>query len=250
MPNDHRPNARASGRVGQLGALLAGALASLERTHGDAAVSVLDCGGGSGSLAVPLAAAGATVTVVDISVDALATLRRRAVEAGVADRIIPVQGDVEKLGDTVPAAAFELVLAHGILEVVEALPATFGAIVATVHSGGLLSILVGNPVAAVLGRALVGDLAGAERELATLDSDEHRLGPVAVQQLCAEHGLVVEQVHGIGVFRELVPGNALDLPETRDAIDRLDDACAQRRPFAELAARVHVLARRGAADGT
>ncbi|MDT4958962.1 MAG: hypothetical protein QOD31_2761, partial [Pseudonocardiales bacterium] len=80
---------------------------------------MLDCGGGSGSFAVPLAEAGAQVTVVDVSVDALATLRRRADEAGVAERVQPVQADVESLADAVPAGSFDLVLAHGILEAVD-----------------------------------------------------------------------------------------------------------------------------------
>ena len=122
---------------------------------------------------------GATVTVVDVSIDALATLRRRAAEAGVADRVIAVQGDVEALAELVPAAAFDLVLAHGILEVVEAAAPSFAAIAAAVRPGGLLSVLVSNPVAAVLGRALAGDLAGAERELALLDTDQ--LGPDTVR---------------------------------------------------------------------
>jgi methylase of polypeptide subunit release factors len=73
-------------------------LDALESVRGRAGEArVLDCGGGSGRLAVPLAVAGAYVTVIDISVDALAVLRRRAVESGVADRIVPVQGDVEAL---------------------------------------------------------------------------------------------------------------------------------------------------------
>ena len=57
----------------QVDDLLIAALGSEPRT-----ARVLDCGGGTGRFAVPLAAAGATVTVLDVSVDALATLRRRA----------------------------------------------------------------------------------------------------------------------------------------------------------------------------
>ncbi|MDQ1743527.1 MAG: hypothetical protein QOE23_1866, partial [Pseudonocardiales bacterium] len=60
---------------------------------------VLDCGGGSGGLAVPLAAEGAVVTVVDVSIDALATLMRRAAEAGVSDRVTAVQGEAESLAE-------------------------------------------------------------------------------------------------------------------------------------------------------
>lgn len=229
------------------GGLVEQLLADAVRSVG--AATVLDCGGGSGRFAVPLAVAGATVTVVDISVDALATLRRRAGEAGVSEQIVAVQGDVEALAEVVGAASFDVVLAHGILEVVDPLPAAFAGVAATVRPGGVLSILVGNPVAAVLGRALAGDLGGAERELALLDpaATPDLPSPSVIQRLCAEHGLIVEQVHGIGVFRDLVPGAALDVPGARDALARLEDACAQRNPFAEIAGRVHLLARRPAA---
>jgi SAM-dependent methyltransferase len=235
---DPRQDVGSAARDGVVARLLAEVLAALE------APAVLDCGGGSGRFAVPLAAAGATVTVVDISVDALATLRRRSAEAGVAERIVPVQGDVEALAEVVPVAAFDVVLAHGILEVVDPLIPTFAAIAATVRPGGVLSVLVGNPVAAVLGRALAGDLAGAERDLHQLDTAPERPSPALAQRLCAEQGLVVEAIHGIGVFRDLVPGAALDLPGAREALARIEDACAQRSPFAEIAGRVHLLARR------
>ena len=47
------------------------------------AVTAVDVGGGTGGFAVPLAMDGHHVTVVDPSPDALAALKRRAVEAGV-----------------------------------------------------------------------------------------------------------------------------------------------------------------------
>jgi S-adenosylmethionine-dependent methyltransferase len=208
---------------------------------------VLDCGGGTGRFAVPLAVSGARVTVVDVSADALATLLRRASEAGVADRVRAVQGDVEAVTDLFDGEQFDLVLAHGVLAAVDDLPGAFAGIVATVRAGGVLSVLVDNPVAGVLARALVGDLAGAEREIDALDSPGRggvRADPEAVLQLCAEHGLIVEQQHGLGIFRDLVPGEALEQPGARDALARLEAACAQRSPFAQIAARVHVLARR------
>ena len=49
---------------------------------GAAGLDVLDLGGGSGVSAVPLAELGHRVTVLDVSADALATLHRRAEEAG------------------------------------------------------------------------------------------------------------------------------------------------------------------------
>ncbi|PZS32400.1 MAG: SAM-dependent methyltransferase [Pseudonocardiales bacterium] len=222
--------------------LLADAVASV--TPPERPAVVLDCGGGSGSFAVPLAQAGALVTVVDVSVDALATLRRRAGEVGVADRVVPVQADVESLADAVAHGSFDLVLAHGILEAVDQVAPAFDAIAATVRPGGLLSVLVTNPVAGVLARALAGDVAAALRELRGLDTDFSRPGPPAVLALCRGAGLLIEQVHGIGVFAELVPGTALDAPGALEAVADLEAETAARPPFCDIASRVHILARR------
>ena len=232
-----------TGRLALMSRLLGEALDSVRRS--DAAVRVLDCGGGSGTYAVPLAAQGAEVTVVDISADALATLTRRAAEAGVAERVRPVGGEVEALAALVPDEQFDLVLAHGILEVVDAPAATFAAIAAAVRPGGVLSVLVGNPVASVFARALAGEPAAALDDLRALDDpDAGPVGPPTVERLCASAGLVVEARHGIGVFSDFVPGSALDAPGARDALDALDAEAAGRAPFADIAGRVHLLARR------
>ncbi|MDP9116154.1 MAG: methyltransferase domain-containing protein [Actinomycetota bacterium] len=214
-------------------------------TDGSSAPSVLDCGGGTGSLAVPLAQVGATVTVLDISVDALATLHRRSVEAGVADRVTPVQGDIEALREVVAAESFDLVLVHGTLEDVDDVQATFAEVVATVRPGGLLSVLVNNPVASVLARALAGELVEALDELHELDSSSaHPAGPEVVRQLCLQAGLIVEQTQGVGVFTELVPGSALEAPGAAEALVALEVHGAARVPFVDIASRVHTLARR------
>src|SRR5438067_8980333 len=89
----------------------------LARARPDA--RVVDVGGGSGVWAVPLAAAGCLVTVVEPNPNALATLRLRAQEKGVLDRITVVADDTDSLGDRVPAGSADLVLAHGLLEVVD-----------------------------------------------------------------------------------------------------------------------------------
>jgi len=209
-------------------------------------VSVLDCGGGSGAFAVPLAALGHHVTVVDISADALATLARRAAERGVpaaGGAVVPVQGDVENLGDAVGQRQFDVVLAHGILGVVDDAPSAFTGIVAATRPGGVLSVVVNNPVAAVLARALGGDIPAALEEFRSLDTAV-RPGPDAVRALAHDHGLLVEQVHGVGVFAEIVPGRAVDSPDAREALADLEAEAATRSPFTEIASRVHVLARR------
>jgi S-adenosylmethionine-dependent methyltransferase len=231
-----------TGRLALISGLLTDALHSVSAPGHIPAL--LDCGGGSGTYAVPLAVAGADVTVVDISADALATLSRRAAEAGIAGSIHPLQGDAEALGDLIGDARFDLVLAHGILESVDDVASAFAGIAAAVRPGGLLSVLVGNPAASVMARALAGEPAAALAELRELDSAPARIGPDAVQRLCRAAGLTVEARHGIGVFSDLVPGSALDAPGARDALDRLDAEAAGRAPFAEIAGRVHLLVRR------
>jgi SAM-dependent methyltransferase len=231
-----------TGRLGLISRLLDSAL---EQVTGPGQVAeLLDCGGGSGTYAVPLALAGADVTVVDISADALATLSHRAAEAGVTALVHPVQGDVEALGDLLHGRQFDLVLAHGILEAVDDVSGTFTAIAERVRPGGVMSVLVTNPAASVIARALAGEPRAALAELDDLAAVAARVGPDVVQQLCGAAGLVVEARHGIGVFSDLVPGSALDQPGARDALDQLDADAAGRSPFAEIAARVHLLVRR------
>src|SRR5262249_41257479 len=155
---------------------------------------------------------------------ALATLSHRAAEAGVAARVHPVQGDVEALGELLDGRQFDLVLAHGILEAVDDVAGTLTSIAERVRPGGVMSVLVTNPAASVIARALAGEPHAALAELDDLSAAAARVGPDIVQQLCTAAGLVVESRHGIGVFSDLVPGAALDQPGARDALDRLDAA--------------------------
>lgn len=206
---------------------------------------MLDCGGGSGGLAVPLAAAGAVVTVVDVSADALATLTRRAAEAGVSERVTPVQGDAEFLADLVPAGSFDLVLAHDVLEDVPNPALVLGQIASVLRPGGVLSVVAGNPVAGVLARALAGDLAGALAAVTRpADPEQGSLDRLAAH--CRAAGLQVRAVEGLGVFSDLVPGIELDRPGALTTLAELESAVADRPPYRDIAARLHLLASRPA----
>jgi S-adenosylmethionine-dependent methyltransferase len=238
---------RPAGRQQRVRELVFAALGDVARPDGRP-VSVLDCGGGSGRIAVPLAQAGARVTVVDISVDALAVLRRRAAEVGVAQLVEGVPGDIEALGEAVPAGSFDLALVHEVLEVVDRPEPALVGIARALRAGGLVSILATNPAAGVLSRALAGDLTGAVAELRVgLDAaaGSRRLGFDAIAELCARAGLQVEQTDGVGVFDDLVPGAPLDAPGGREALAELETLAAARSPYRDIAGRLHVLARRG-----
>ena len=210
--------------------------------EGSAALRVLDCGGGSGSLAVPLAAQGTVVTVVDISIDALSTLMRRAAEAGVSDRVTAVQGEAESLSDLVAADAFDLVLAHDVLEDVQNPVLVIRQIATVLRPGGVLSVVVSNPVAGVLARVLTGDVAGALAALSRPTQQVYDVEVLATQCLAA--GLQVESVEGLGVFTDLVPGIELERPGAIAALAELETAVAGQPPYRDIASRLHLRARR------
>lgn len=215
-----------------------------EDTPGQAhhGLRVLDCGGGSGSLAVPLASQGAQVTVVDVSIDALSTLMRRAAEAGVSERVSAVQGEAESLSDLVPAAGFDLVLAHEVLHNVSDVPAGVAQLAKALRPGGLLSITMANRVAGVIARALAGDVSGALRAEQDQDSGAH--DGAGVISACQASGLQVETIEGLGVFTEMVPGIALERPGNATALIELEAAVASVAPYRDIASRLHIIARR------
>jgi S-adenosylmethionine-dependent methyltransferase len=203
-------------------------------------VRVLDCGGGSGSSAVPLAVLGAQVTVVDVSLDALGTLVRRAAEAGVSEHIVAVQGDAESVTGLVPAAHFGLVLAHDVLRSVSAPAAALGGFADVTVAGGAVSVVLANPVSAVLARALAGDVEGA---LDLVRRDDSAYGADALVRDCRAAGLTVESVTGLGVFTELISGADSEGLGFAAALTELEAAISSRPPYRDIASKIHVVAR-------
>ena len=200
---------------------------------------------------MPFAAAGCVVTVVEPNPNALAALSRRAADAGVADRITAVQADSDALGSEVPAGGADLVLAHGLFEVVEDPKRTMAAIVETTAVGGAVSVLVANRTAAVLHRAIAGrlDEAGAlvgepSGRLAD-ELLERRLDTKSLTRLLGDAGLVVELLQGYGVLTDLVPSAALAKdPTAADTLAELELRVATVPALRDVATRLHALARR------
>ncbi len=206
---------------------------------------IVDIGGGTGGFAVPLAELGHTVQVIDPSPDALASLDRRARERGVADRVSGQQGDLTDLASLVEEA--DLVLCHGVLEMVDDPSASLAAIAGVLRPGGHLSLLVAQRHAAVVARAMAGHFQAA-REL--LDGDStgrggRRFTHDELVDLLGAVGLQPSSVHAVRVFADLVPGSLLDLePGASAALVELEQAVATRPEYLPLAAQLHVIARR------
>lgn len=218
--------------TGQLDELVAGEWRPLD---------VVDLGGGTGGVAIPLAERGHRVTVVDPSPDALASLERRATDAGVTERIRGIQGDAADLGRLFPAGAADAVICHRVLEVVESPAAALVAMGEALRPGGALSLLVSLRHSLVLTQALAGHLALARRSYA----DPRRLDYDDVMTLVHGAGFEVLASHGIGAIAGQVPERMIEAePGAYEELVALEAEISQDPAFRALAPSVHVFARR------
>ncbi|MCX4509588.1 MULTISPECIES: methyltransferase [Streptomyces] len=240
---------RASLRTAVVQDVLKDALDRRVKATGRDSLDVLDTGGGSGHFAVPAARLGHRVTVVDPSPNALFALERRAAEAGVADRVRGVQGDVHGLFEVVERGGFDAVLVHGVLEYVEDPAEGVRNAVEALRPGGALSLLAAGLGGAVLARALAGHFTEARQALGDPagrwgegDPVPHRFTAEQLTELAAGAGLEIRSVHGVRVFADLVPGVLVDTePGALDALLQLEEAAAELPAFHAIATQLHVL---------
>lgn len=258
MPEELRRSRRAG--IGLRTAALWSSVHDLVQTQAAAcqrALRILDLGGGTGELAVPLAGLGPhlvqSVTVVDPSPDALAALERRAGESGIPDCVVALQGDADTLAELLPGREFDLVCCHGVLEFVDDPLASLRSLAAVLAPGGVVSLLVAGRLAGVLHRALAGDFTGAT---AILETPDGRWGPgdplprrfdlSQVRSLAAAAGLQVQTWHGVRLLSELVPSAHADTEQAKTALLGLEECLAGHPAYpwlGELGAALHVVAR-------
>jgi len=227
-------------------------------------LDIVDVGGGTGGLAVPFAALGHNVTVVDPSPDALAAAQRRAAEAGA--RLASVQGDAASLDSVAGTAAADLVICHNVLEYVDSPADAMSAIARVLRPSATVSVVASNAVAAVLHRALAGRFAEARRLLAGTVPAPGEAGRIAavitvgrddragvprrftlpeLTALIEDAGLQAGEAYGLRIFGGLVPGVLLDGDAAAtEALRALEEAAASIPPLRDIAAQLHVLAHR------
>jgi SAM-dependent methyltransferase len=215
---------------------------------------VLDLGGGTGGLAVPLAEHGHHVTVVDPSPDALASLSRRSAEAGVAERITALQGDADTLGELLGGEPVDLVCCHGTLEVVDDPKATLVSLAGVLAPGGHLSLVAAQRLAVVLARVLAGQFTQAHTALTSADGRwgagdplPRRFDAQALTAMVTAAGFTVRDSHGVRLFSDLVPSALVDSDADRLALLRLEQEASRHPDFGflgQLGASLHILTSR------
>ncbi len=245
------PGHRRSVRSEAIWRLVRSALVDQSTASGRETLEVVDAGGGTGNLAVPIARLGHHVTVVDPSPDSLAALERRAAEAEVTGRVRAVQGDAADLPDLVGPATADVVLCHSVLEVVDDPVAALRAMATVLRPSGVLSLVAPNRHAVVLSKVMAGHLAEAR---AALTDPAGRWGPSdpvprrftagQLREAVESVGLGVVAEHGVRVFTDLLPGAYADEPGAAEAVLELEHVASADPTFRALAAQIHVLARR------
>ncbi|MGH3363476.1 MAG: methyltransferase domain-containing protein [Nocardioidaceae bacterium] len=243
------PHGRGAARTAVVWDALQEVLAAVPTdTDGDSGVaSVIDIGGGTGGFAVRVAELGHRVTVIDPSPDALAILGRRAEESGVADLVTARQGDVASLPDLVPPGSADVVLCHGVLEIVDDPAEALSALAGVLRAGGVLSLLVAQRHAAVVARAMAGHFHQARLLLddPTAAGSARRFTPDEVATVLDESGFDTTAMHAVRVFVDLVPSSLVDLEQgAAAALVELEKAVADRAEYLPLGTQLHVLATR------
>ena len=254
----------------------------------DRPASVVDIGGGTGGFAVRVAELGHQVVVIDPSPDALAILARRADESGVADLVTGRQGDLDSIVDLLPEPGSEpdrepgrepdreqgadVVLCHGVLEIVDDPAAALAALAQVLRPGGTLSLLVNQRHAAVVARAMAGHFQQARALLDPAPLHPTALHPAALHPMpdgvepgtgeasvgsspsrrftadevtgaLGDADFDIRAMHAVRVFVDLVPSSMVDLePGAVQALVELERTVAARPEYLALATQIHALA--------
>jgi S-adenosylmethionine-dependent methyltransferase len=205
---------------------------------------ILDAGGGTGAFAIPLAAAGYDVTLLDQSAEWLLRARSNASRSGV--HLDFIQLGLESLTEGI-FEPFDAVLCHAVLMYLDDPLVGLRALRSVARQGTVLSLLEKNRDALAMRPGLQGDYREAHRLLVERDS----VGPLGVRnrahdvdELCAmlaATGWLVEGWSGVRLFSDVAPehleANSFDL------LMDLERAAGTMDPYRRIARLIHVIAR-------
>jgi S-adenosylmethionine-dependent methyltransferase len=188
--------------------------AFLPRSQSTNSMRALDLGCGTGATAVRLARLGVHVTAVDSSAAMLHLAKRTVQDAGVANCVVLQYGDAAQLTNLFPAASFDVILCHNVLEYLDDPTAALcSAARALRNSSAILSVLMRNRAGEVLKAAIqAGDLAAAENNLTAEWAQESLYGGQvrlftsdSLRGLLTAASLVTIAERGVRVLADYLP---------------------------------------------
>ncbi|MDQ3755114.1 MAG: methyltransferase domain-containing protein [Acidobacteriota bacterium] len=211
----------------------------------------LDLGGGTGALALRLAAQGFHVAVVDSSATMLQLAKEAARRADMLDQIEFHQADAAEAVALFEPGTFDVAVCHNVLEYVPDPGAAMSALWGLVRTGGVVSLLARQRAGEAMRHALKAhDLAAARRALDAEWATESLYGGPArvfdahsLHTLAEDNGLTVFVERGVRVVADYLPAS---LSETTEAYARLlafELELGARPEFANVARYRQTLAR-------
>jgi S-adenosylmethionine-dependent methyltransferase len=231
--------------------------ANLNRHLPPGPLRILDAGGGSGADAIPLAAEGHQVTLVDFAEQMLITARQAAALQGVSDRLTLVQADLLALPDLFPQPAFDVVLCHNVIQYSADMPGAVQAVCAPLKPGGIVSIININRYSDALQAALLRhDLDDALRQIdvretysAVFETTLHRYaGEDFIEPLRAA-GCALLGHYGVRCVNDYIADNQLKYdPAFFAKLEQLELALSGQYPYYLIARLFQLIARKSSAD--
>lgn len=211
---------------------------------------VLDVGGGDGSDAAPLAAAGHHVTVLDHSEDLLAQARSRA-------DLSTVCADVDDL-PCLGLGSFDLVVCHNVVQYRPDTAVLVRLLAGAVADGGALSLMAPNPPAEVLAAAI--RRADLHEAAALLDAPTvwthtfgrhvRRVSTAEAVDALRDTGLTDVTHYGIRCVTDFIPDDhRKHEPAFYADLEALELTLCDREPYVRTARIWQLVARRRAPVG-
>jgi S-adenosylmethionine-dependent methyltransferase len=215
-----------------------------------APVTVLDAGAGTGGHALELAQQGYRVCLVDFAAEMLEVARRSltAADPALLHRVEFCCFPVEEVSRRFPAGHFQAVLAHTLLEYLDAPWEVLRGLVEVVAPGGLLSLVMVNLHSDALRLAWASnDLVRAREALTTPFVHEGLFGrrvPLSlpeVRQELAGAGVEVAAVYGIRIFSDEFTEEELADAAFAAQLWDLEMAASELEPYRSVARYWHVV---------
>jgi len=227
--------------------------ANVQRHLDGQPLRVLDAGGGNGLDAIPFAARGYAVTLLDYSTEMLAEARRNAEASGVAKRMAFHQADLAAIPTLFPESRFDLVLCHNVLQYVDDVGAALKAMCHALRPGGLISLVCINRYSEACRQAFQRlDLDAAYASLDTASVMTTVFGvPMRVyaaeemRQPLQDAGCAVAGEYGVRCVCDYIPNNDIKSdPAFFAQLERLEYAMTDKYPYYLLARYFQVIARK------
>jgi S-adenosylmethionine-dependent methyltransferase len=204
---------------------------------------ILDAGGGSGAVAVPLAEHGYAVTLLDPSEGMLRVAAGRVANAGVD--VTTVEGSIEHVAELAPGP-YDAVCCHAVLMYLDDPVPALRALRSQVAAGGALSLLEKNRAGLALRPGLRGDYLEATRVLESpiatgnLGIRNRARSVDEWRELLSATGWTLDSWVGIRLFSDQAPD---DLPGGRfEELATLEREAGRRDPYRAMARLIHMAA--------